>query len=75
MLTIRKCLTVWFLNICFNNNSVISWQPILLVEEIGVSGENHQPAENLLTNCCIKLHTEHLVTDGTQTRDIIDDRH
>jgi hypothetical protein len=29
-------------NATFNNISVISWGSILLVEETGVSGENHQ---------------------------------
>jgi len=28
----------------FNNISFISWQSVLLVEEIGVPGENHRPA-------------------------------
>jgi hypothetical protein len=28
----------------FNNISVISWRSVLLVEEIGVPGENHRPA-------------------------------
>jgi len=28
----------------FNNISVISWQLVLLLEETGVPGENHQPA-------------------------------
>jgi hypothetical protein len=31
------------LNATFNNISVISWQPVLLVEETGGPGENHQP--------------------------------
>ena len=31
-------------NVTFNNISVISWRLILLVEETGVSGENHRPA-------------------------------
>jgi hypothetical protein len=31
-------------NTTFNNFSVISWMSVLLVEETGVSGENHQPA-------------------------------
>jgi hypothetical protein len=31
------------LNAIFNNISVISWQPVLLVEKTGVSGENHRP--------------------------------
>jgi hypothetical protein len=32
------------LNATFNNISVILWQPVLLVEETGVAGENHRPA-------------------------------
>jgi hypothetical protein len=36
----------WFmvLNATFNNISVRSWRSVLLVEEIGVPGENHWPA-------------------------------
>jgi hypothetical protein len=30
------------LNATFNNISVISWQSVLVVEETGVPGENHQ---------------------------------
>jgi hypothetical protein len=30
-------------NTTFNNISVISWQSVLLVEEIGVPRENHRP--------------------------------
>jgi hypothetical protein len=30
-------------NATFNNISSISWQSVLLVEETGVSGENHRP--------------------------------
>ena len=30
-------------NATFNNNSVISWQLVLLVEETRVHGENHRP--------------------------------
>ena len=32
---------VWF-NVTFNNISVISWRSVLLLEEIGVPGENHR---------------------------------
>jgi hypothetical protein len=32
-------------NDTFNNISVISWLSVLLVEETGVPGENHRPAE------------------------------
>jgi len=31
-------------NTTFNNISVVSWRSVLLVEEIGISGENHRPA-------------------------------
>jgi hypothetical protein len=30
-------------NATFNNISVILWRSVLLVEETGVSGENHPP--------------------------------
>ena len=30
-------------NATFNNISVISWQPVLLVEKTGVPGENDRP--------------------------------
>jgi len=30
-------------NATFNNISIISWRSVLLVEEIEVPGENHQP--------------------------------
>jgi hypothetical protein len=33
-------------NATFNNISVISWRPVLVVEETGVTGENHQPWES-----------------------------
>jgi hypothetical protein len=38
-------MLVWFMvfNATSNNISVISWRSILLVEETGVPGENHQP--------------------------------
>ena len=35
---------VMVFNTTFNNISAISWHSILLVEETGVLGENHQPA-------------------------------
>ena len=37
---------VMVLNVTFNNISVISWQLVLLVEETGVPGENHQTVES-----------------------------
>ena len=37
---------VMVFNATFNNISVISWQSVLLVEENGGPGENHQAAAN-----------------------------
>ena len=34
-------------NATCNNISVISWRSVLLVEETGVPGENHQPVTTL----------------------------
>jgi len=33
----------WCFNTTFSNISAISWQPVLVVEEAGVPGENHRP--------------------------------
>jgi hypothetical protein len=33
----------WCFNAPFNNISAILWQPVLVVEEAGVPGENHRP--------------------------------
>ena len=45
--TLFKVWLVWFgfmvCNATFNNITVISWRSVLLVEETGVAGENHQP--------------------------------
>jgi hypothetical protein len=30
-------------NATFSNISVVSWRPVLVVEEAGVPGENHRP--------------------------------
>ena len=35
-------------NATFNNISVVSWQQVLLLEETGVHGENHQPVTSHL---------------------------
>jgi hypothetical protein len=37
---------VMMLNAAFNNISAISWRSVLLVEETGVTGENHRQYEN-----------------------------
>jgi hypothetical protein len=42
---IYSSFQVWFMvfNATFNNISIISWWSVLLVEETGVSAENHRP--------------------------------
>jgi hypothetical protein len=36
-------IDLFVFNATFNNISAISWRPVLVVEETGVSGENHRP--------------------------------
>jgi hypothetical protein len=61
-------------NATFNNVSVILWRSVLLVEETGVPGENHQPVtshwQTLSHN--IVLSTPRLT--GIQTLNISGDR-
>jgi hypothetical protein len=38
-------------NATFNNISVISWRSVLLVEEIGVPGENHRSVNDERVDC------------------------
>jgi hypothetical protein len=33
----------WVFNVTFSNISAISCRPVLVVEEAGIPGENHQP--------------------------------
>ena len=66
-------------DVTFNNISVISWRPVLLVEETGVPGENHRPAashwqtlSNIVVSSRIRTHNvtfihkfkQHLIERG-----------
>ena len=46
MSRVRVWIMVMVFNATFNNISAISWRLVLLVEETGVSGENHRSAES-----------------------------
>jgi hypothetical protein len=59
---------VWFMvfNATFKNISVISWRPVLLVEETRVPGENHRPVASnwrtLLHNVVLSTPRHELTT-------------
>jgi hypothetical protein len=47
---IKRIDKLLVLNATYSNISAISWRPVLVMEEAGVSGENHRPwASNWLT--------------------------
>ena len=69
-----KCrLMVRVFNTTFNIISVISWQSVLLVEETGVPGKNHQPvtshlqtlSHNVVHLTLIEIRTHNISGDNT----------
>jgi hypothetical protein len=60
-------------NATFNNISAISWRSVLLVEETGGPGENHQPVTNHLQ--ILSHNVVHLTMIEIQTHNISGDRH
>jgi len=63
------------LDATFNNISVISWRSVLLVEETGVSGENHRPAASHWQIVSHMLHRVHLAWAGFELTTVSDDSH
>ena len=57
-------------NATFNNISDISWRSVLLVEETGVTGENHRPVTSHMMS-----YLEHLVMNEVGTYNFSGDRH
>jgi hypothetical protein len=48
------------INTTFNNISVISWQSVYLIKEIGETGENYRPATDKLYHIMFYMYRVHL---------------
>ena len=62
-------------NATFNNISGISWRSVLLVEETGLPGENHQPVASHRQTLSHNVVSSTPRLSEIQTRNISGDRH
>ena len=69
----------WFrfmvFNDTFNNITVISWRSILLLEETGVSGENHRPVASHWQTLSHNVGSSTRRLCGVRTLNVSGDRH
>jgi hypothetical protein len=60
-------------NATFNNISVISWWLVLLVQEIGVPGENHRPVASHLQTLSLNVESSIPRLSGFRTHNLSGD--
>jgi hypothetical protein len=68
-------VTVMVFNAILNNISDISWRSVLLVEEIGVPGENYRPATSQWQTLSHNVVSSTPRLSGIQTQNFSGDRH
>ena len=66
---------VMVFNATFNNILLISWRSVLLVEETGVSGENHRPAASQRQTLSHNVVSSTPRLSGIRTHNVCGDRH
>ena len=62
-------------NTTYNNILAISWQPVLLVEETGVHGENNRPAASHRQTLSRNVVSSTPRLSGIRTLNVSGDRH
>ena len=62
-------------NATFNNMSVLSWRPVLSMEETRVPGENHQPVASHQQFLSHNVSSSTSRLSGIRTHNVSGDRH